>query len=125
MWLGDTKILENEIPFASGKGVGLANINALEAIAGKCNVVCVSKDRRNPQRSDDELKATNFIFYRTFDVENCTISDKMDKRVGGIKIKYVFNALVGSLDTRFFLYQSLRRSVRISLKEQSQVRFGD
>nr|XP_043618145.1 protein ANTI-SILENCING 1 [Erigeron canadensis]XP_043618152.1 protein ANTI-SILENCING 1 [Erigeron canadensis] len=90
-WLGETKTLENEILFASGEGVGLANMNPLEAIAGPCNVVCISKDNRNPQPSDDELKAADFIFYRTFDVQSCTILDKMDNAVGGIDIKYVFN----------------------------------
>nr|KAJ0200362.1 hypothetical protein LSAT_V11C600303370 [Lactuca sativa] len=91
-WLGDTKTLENEILFASGEGVGLTNISPLEAIAGKCNVVCVSKDSRNPQPSDEELKAADFIFYRTFDVESCTILDNMDEeKIGGIEIKHIFN----------------------------------
>ncbi|KAI3522460.1 hypothetical protein L1887_00241 [Cichorium endivia] len=90
-WLGDIKTLENEILFASGEGVGLANISPLEAIAGKCNVVCVSKDSRNPQPSDDQLKAADFVFHRTFDVESCTILDRMDEKVGGIEIKYIFN----------------------------------
>ncbi|CAI9289064.1 unnamed protein product [Lactuca saligna] len=91
-WVGDTKTLENEILFASGEGVGLTNISPLEAIAGKCNVVCVSKDPRNPQPSDEELKAADFIFYRTFDVESCTILDNMDEeKIGGIEIKHIFN----------------------------------
>ncbi|KAL7595245.1 hypothetical protein Lser_V15G27847 [Lactuca serriola] len=91
-WLGDTRTLENEILFASGEGVGLTNISPLEAIAGKCNVVCVSKDSRNPQPSDEELKAADFIFYRTFDVESCTILDNMDEeKIGGIEIKHIFN----------------------------------
>ncbi|CAH1451614.1 unnamed protein product [Lactuca virosa] len=90
-WLGDTKTLENEILFASGEGVGLTNISPLEAIAGKCNVVCVSKDSRNPQPSDEQLKAADFIFYRTFDVESCTILDNMDEKIGGIEIKHIFN----------------------------------
>lgn len=94
-WLGDTTTLENEIFFASGEGVGLANINPLEAIAGQCNVVCVSKDHRNPQPSDAELKAADFIFYRTFDVQSCGILDKMEEKVGGLEIEYIFNRKEG------------------------------
>ncbi|KVH89964.1 Bromo adjacent homology (BAH) domain-containing protein, partial [Cynara cardunculus var. scolymus] len=94
-WLGDTTTLENEIFFASGEGVGLANINPLEAIAGQCNVVCVSKDRRNPQPSDEELKVADFIFYRTFDVQSCSILDKMEEKVGGLGIEYIFNRKEG------------------------------
>ncbi|KAK9079802.1 hypothetical protein SSX86_001475 [Deinandra increscens subsp. villosa] len=90
-WLGETEILENEILFASGEGPGLADINPLEAIAGPCNVVCISKDSRNSQPSDEELKAADFIFYRTFDVGSCTIMDKMDDKVGGLEIEYIFN----------------------------------
>ncbi|KAI3687401.1 hypothetical protein L1987_81097 [Smallanthus sonchifolius] len=94
-WLGETKTIEKEIFLASGAGHGLANINPLEAIAGPCNVVCVSKDNRNLQPSDEELKAADFIFYRTFDVQSCTILDKMDDEVGGLEIKYIFNRKEG------------------------------
>ncbi|PWA82420.1 protein ANTI-SILENCING 1 [Artemisia annua] len=96
-WLGNTKTLENEILFASGEGHGLTNINSLESIAGACNVVCVSKDCRNPQPSAEELKAADFVFYRTFDVQSCTISDKMDDKVGDLEIKYVFNQKEGEI----------------------------
>ncbi|KAI3822057.1 hypothetical protein L1987_09638 [Smallanthus sonchifolius] len=94
-WLGETKTIENEIFLAAGGGHGLANINPLEAIAGPCNVVCVSKDNKNLQPSDEELKAADFIFYRTFDVQSCTILDKMDDEVGGLEIKYIFNRKEG------------------------------
>lgn len=56
-----------------------------ESIAGACNVVCVSKDYRNPQPSAEELNAADFVFYRTFDVQSCTISDKMDDKVGDLE----------------------------------------
>ncbi|XP_076895358.1 protein ANTI-SILENCING 1 [Bidens hawaiensis] len=96
-WLGETKTLENEVFFASGEGCGLANINPLEAIAGKCNVVCVSNDIRNPQPSDEEVKAADFIFHRLFNVESCTILENMDNtdKVGGLEIKYIFNRKEG------------------------------
>ncbi|XP_075095556.1 protein ANTI-SILENCING 1 isoform X2 [Nicotiana tabacum] len=89
---------ENEIFLASGEGTGLANVNPLEAIAGKCNVVCISEDNRNPQPSEEEVKTADFVFYRAFDVGKCSILDKMDDKVGGLDgmclsslVKYVFN----------------------------------
>ncbi|XP_074329050.1 protein ANTI-SILENCING 1-like [Apium graveolens] len=90
-WLGDVTVLENEIFLATGEGVGLANVNPLEAIAGKCNVVCTSKDSRNHQPSEEELQLADYIFYRTFDVGSCTILDKMDDKVGGTEVRFVFN----------------------------------
>ncbi|KAE9467805.1 hypothetical protein C3L33_00310, partial [Rhododendron williamsianum] len=46
----------------------------VEAICGKCNVVCTSKDKRNPQPSKEDLRMADYIFNRTFDVARCTIS---------------------------------------------------
>lgn len=89
--LKDVKVAENEVFPASGEGIGLANVNPLEAIAGKCNVVCISEDNRNPQPSDEEVKMGDYVFYRAFDVGNCTILDKMADKVGGLDVKYVFN----------------------------------
>ncbi|KAL0311995.1 UNVERIFIED_CONTAM: protein ANTI-SILENCING 1 [Sesamum radiatum] len=99
-YLRDAEVLRNELFFASGDGNGLANINPLEAIAGKCNVVCISTDSRNPQPSAEELQMADFVFYRIFDVKSCTISDQMDDTVGGLKVKCVFNRAesVGTLD---------------------------
>ncbi|KAL6524099.1 hypothetical protein OROMI_031194 [Orobanche minor] len=94
-YLRDEVLMENELLFASGDGSGLANINPLylnsEAIAGKCNVVCVSRDSRNPQPSAEELQMADYVFYRIFDVKRCSISDQMDDTVGGLEVKYVFN----------------------------------
>lgn len=89
--LKDVKVAENEVFLAYGEGTGLANVNPLEAIAGKCNVVCISEDNRNPQPSDEEVKMAGYVFYRAFDVGNCTILDKMGDKVGGLDVKYVFN----------------------------------
>lgn len=55
-----------------------------ETIAGKCDVVCISKDSRNPQPSDEELKRADFIFYRMFDVGQLMILDKIDEKIAGI-----------------------------------------
>ncbi|KAJ6406336.1 hypothetical protein OIU84_009958 [Salix udensis] len=90
-YLGDEKTPENELFLASGEGVGSTNVNPLEAIAGKCNVVCSSKDSRNPQSSDKELQEADFVFYRTFDVGNCRILDKIDDKIAGIEVKFLLN----------------------------------
>ncbi|XP_052203746.1 protein ANTI-SILENCING 1 [Diospyros lotus] len=90
-WLGDTVLLEKEVFLASGKGVGAENVNPLGAIAGKCNVICISKDSRNRQPSAQELHMADYVFYRTFDVEHCTISDRIDDKVAGLEVNFVFN----------------------------------
>ncbi|XP_057478472.1 protein ANTI-SILENCING 1-like isoform X2 [Actinidia eriantha] len=84
-YFGDEEALQNEIFLASGEGVGVANVNPLEAIAGKCNVICISRDSRNPQPSEQELEMADCIFYRTFDVKHHTISDRMDDKVAGLE----------------------------------------
>ncbi|KAL5783239.1 hypothetical protein ACOSP7_008268 [Xanthoceras sorbifolium] len=90
-FLGNDQTLENELFLACGEGVGLVNINPLEAIAGKCNVVCISKDSRNPQPSNEELQKSDFVFCRTFDVGHHQILDKMDEKVAGIEVKFLLN----------------------------------
>ncbi|XP_030946678.1 protein ANTI-SILENCING 1 [Quercus lobata] len=92
-FLGNEDSAENELFLASGEGVGLANVNPLEAISGKCNVVCTSKDSRNPQPSDEELQAADFIFCRAFDVGNHRILDKIEEKVAGIEVKFIFNRI--------------------------------
>ena len=64
-----------------------------EAIAGKCNVVCISKDSRNPQPTDEELQMADYVFRRTFDVGTCKIMDKMDDEIAGIDVKLLINKM--------------------------------
>ncbi|CAL5439952.1 unnamed protein product [Camellia sinensis] len=90
-WLQDVVPLKNEIFLASGEGKGLFNLNPPEAIVGKCNVVCTSKDNRNPQASEEELLMADYIFYRTFDVGSCTISHSFVDVIAGINVKHFFN----------------------------------
>ncbi|XP_068312291.1 protein ANTI-SILENCING 1-like [Pyrus communis] len=90
-FLGGEEILENELFLASGEGVGLANLNPLESIAGKCNVLCISKHKENPQPSDEELQMAEFVFHRTFDVGLQKIADKMEGIIAGIDVKFMFN----------------------------------
>ncbi|KAF5748240.1 hypothetical protein HS088_TW04G00192 [Tripterygium wilfordii] len=90
-YLGAEVPLDNELFLASGEGVGLANVNPLEAIAGKCNVVCISKDERNPPSSDEQVQLADFVFYRTFDVGLCEISDKIKENIAGIEVRFILN----------------------------------
>ncbi|GFP93937.1 hypothetical protein PHJA_001538000 [Phtheirospermum japonicum] len=90
-WLGDIKPLRREIFLACGHGKGLSNLAPLEAISGKCNVVCLSKLKRNPQPTEEELRMADYIFYRTFDVRKCTISEKFPCSIGGIEVDHFFN----------------------------------
>ncbi|KAK1282179.1 hypothetical protein QJS10_CPB22g00788 [Acorus calamus] len=68
--LKDNHPLEKEIFLATGEGKGLFNINPLT--------------QRNPQPSEEELKKADYIFYRTFDVGKCIISDKIGDNIAGI-----------------------------------------
>ncbi|XP_024630969.1 protein ANTI-SILENCING 1 isoform X5 [Medicago truncatula] len=80
------QIYYNELFFATGVGNGLTNINPVESIAGKCNVVCISKDARNPQPSDEAVQNADFVFYRYFDVGQRKIveEEEVDEKSVGI-----------------------------------------
>ncbi|MCI07463.1 bromo-adjacent-like (BAH) domain protein, partial [Trifolium medium] len=56
-----------------------------EAIAGKCNVVCISKDDRNPHPSDKDLPNADFVCYCFFDVGQLKILDKIDDKIAGVE----------------------------------------
>ncbi|KAK2974351.1 hypothetical protein RJ640_021207 [Escallonia rubra] len=90
-WLEDVELLENEIFLASGEGKGLLNHNPLEAICGKCNVVCISKDKRNPLASGEDIRMADYVFYRTFDVTNCRLSERFPDRIAGKEVENFFN----------------------------------
>ncbi|XP_034695972.1 protein ANTI-SILENCING 1-like isoform X5 [Vitis riparia] len=89
--LGDDVPHWNEIFLASGEGKGISNINALEALGGKCKVVCTSNDKRNPRVSQVELREADYMFYRTFDIGSLKISDNFADLIDGIKVEYFFN----------------------------------
>uniref|UniRef100_A0ACD5WUF3 Uncharacterized protein n=1 Tax=Avena sativa TaxID=4498 RepID=A0ACD5WUF3_AVESA len=84
-------VMEKEIFLASGDGTGLADINPLEALAGKCTVVCISKDERNRQPTPREQAVADYIFYRFFDVGNCTLSDQVPEKIGGLEVNDLLN----------------------------------
>lgn len=68
-----------------------------EVLVGKCNVICTSKDERNPQPSEEDIKMADYIFFRTFDVGNCAISDYIKDEVGGIEGILFLRSLFGML----------------------------
>ncbi|KAF8676058.1 hypothetical protein HU200_047563 [Digitaria exilis] len=84
-------VMEKEIFLASGDGIGLADINPLEAVAGKCNVLCTSKDERIRQPSPQELAMADYIFYRFFDVKHCTLSDQLPDKIVGLEVTILLN----------------------------------
>ncbi|VAH43841.1 unnamed protein product [Triticum turgidum subsp. durum] len=93
-------VAENEIFLASGDGTGLADINPLESIAGKCTVVCISKDERNRQPTPKEQTVADYIFYRFFDVGNCTLSEQVPEKIAGLEV----NALLNPKDEQVICY---------------------
>ncbi|KAL9250444.1 ANTI-SILENCING 1-like protein [Drosera capensis] len=66
-------------------------VSTQESIAGKCNVVCISRDKRNRQPSEHELMVADYIFYRTFDVDKLIISDKLGEKISSEKVTDLLN----------------------------------
>ncbi|KAG9455794.1 hypothetical protein H6P81_000302 [Aristolochia fimbriata] len=111
-WLGDIVPLQNEIFLAFGEGVGVYNLNPLEVLVGKCNVICTSKDMRNPQPSSEDLRMADFIFYRTFDVGTMSISEGIGNSIAGVEVRYFFNSVSDIMPV------SLNKSPRENGKER-------
>ncbi|KAI3978297.1 hypothetical protein MKX01_013095 [Papaver californicum] len=84
-------VLHNELFLGTGEGLGLTDINPLEAIVGKCNDICTSKDVKNPQPSEEEMKTADYVFYRTFNVNTFKISDKIDEKIATVKDTFIYN----------------------------------
>ncbi|XP_024026112.1 protein ANTI-SILENCING 1 [Morus notabilis] len=98
-FLGDVEPKWNELLLASGQGTGLSNVVHLEAVVAKCNVICTSKDTRNPRPSANELQRADYVFYRTFDVSKNSISEKFADEICGIKVELFFNRMKGQRST--------------------------
>ncbi|KAF3334926.1 BAH domain-containing protein [Carex littledalei] len=79
--LGSYQPSEKEVFLACGGNEvpGVADINPLDAIAGKCCVICTLKDERNPHPSQADIERADFVFSRLFDASRCTLSDVSDK----------------------------------------------
>ncbi|CAN0826272.1 Protein ANTI-SILENCING 1 [Linum grandiflorum] len=124
--------VNNELFLAAGEGKGLVNNNPLEAIAGKCNVICTSRDIRNPQPSKEQIIGADFVFSRCFDVGRCKILEKMDEKIGGIEVKFLFNregreapcGVLKSGSKRKEIVDLDRRSIGSSLRENPASTLG-
>ncbi|WCJ40634.1 nucleic acid binding [Euphorbia peplus] len=81
----------NELFLACGEGQGVSNFNFVDSIIGKCNVVCTSPDRRNPQPSEEQLGMADYIFRNCFDVGQLRITRKFPDNIHGIKVELFFN----------------------------------
>ncbi|XP_076924364.1 protein ANTI-SILENCING 1-like [Bidens hawaiensis] len=90
-WLQGACYLNNELFLALGEGNGVCNFNPVEAICGKCNAVCTSKDKRNPKASMEELKMSDYVFYRVFDVEKCRLSERFPDKIARTAVEHFFN----------------------------------
>lgn len=90
-YLGNYEPRWNEIFLASGRGPGVSNINLVEAIVGKCNVVCTSNDCRNLPASEADLRWADYFFCFHFDVEKLAILDVFPDMVNGVKVEHFFN----------------------------------
>ncbi|KAJ3670862.1 hypothetical protein LUZ60_008288 [Juncus effusus] len=92
-YLGDYRPLENEIFLACGTddADGVYDLNRLETVAGKCKVVCTSRDARNPQPSEEDIARADFVFSRVFDVETKTLSEILPEKIALRDIRLFFN----------------------------------
>nr|XP_025611086.1 protein ANTI-SILENCING 1 isoform X2 [Arachis hypogaea]XP_025673224.1 protein ANTI-SILENCING 1 isoform X2 [Arachis hypogaea] len=90
-FLGDYQPRWNELFLASGAGKGLSNVTPLESIIRKCNVVCTSRDKRNTEPSEIELKTADFFFNCAFDVGRRAILDNFPDVIDGIEVRSFFN----------------------------------
>lgn len=48
-------------------------------------MLCISKDERNRQPSPRELAMADYIFYRFFDVNSCTLSEQLPEKIAGVE----------------------------------------
>lgn len=70
-YLQSQMVRENskELFLAFGKGKGVSNENKLDCIERKCKVLCTSKDDRNIQPSEYDLKDAEYFFNKIYNVD--------------------------------------------------------
>ncbi|CAF2101213.1 unnamed protein product [Brassica napus] len=81
----------DELFLACGDDPGVYNINDVDTILGKCSVVCLSDDRRNPLPTRRELRDARYVFSRTFDTKRKIISADFADAIAGIRVEKFFN----------------------------------
>ncbi|KAH9615461.1 hypothetical protein KSS87_021376 [Heliosperma pusillum] len=86
-FLGDYRPSWKELFLASGKGTGLVNDIPLEAIIGKCNVICTSKDPRNALPVKSDVAKADYFFSYVFDVGARRLFDKLPDQIASTKVE--------------------------------------
>lgn len=81
-----------ELFLSCGKGKGVVNENKLDSIDRKCKVLCTSKDTRNKQPSEDNLRDADYFFYRIYNVDRMCLSN-VEAVVDKLGCDVVFNKL--------------------------------
>ncbi|CAH8327412.1 unnamed protein product [Eruca vesicaria subsp. sativa] len=81
----------DELFLACGDDPGVYNINDVDTILGKCSVVCLSDDQRNPPPGRRELRNARYFFSRTFDTKLKIISEDFADAIAGVKVQDFFN----------------------------------
>ncbi|VVA97748.1 unnamed protein product [Arabis nemorensis] len=92
-FLGGYEPQWDELFLACGDEEGVYNINNVDAIIGKCNVLCDSEDQRNPRPSRNDLRNANYVFSRTFDTKRRIISKHFPDGIAGIGVEKLFNKI--------------------------------
>ncbi|XP_074285224.1 protein ANTI-SILENCING 1-like isoform X2 [Silene latifolia] len=85
-FLKDARPSWKELFLASGEGKGLSNDIPLEAIIGKCNVICTSRDPRNVSRAKSDIAKADYFFSHVFDVGTMRLSDKLPDKIDSVKV---------------------------------------
>ncbi|KNA09223.1 hypothetical protein SOVF_155510 [Spinacia oleracea] len=116
-FLRDYRVSWNELFLASGGGVGVSNVIPLEAIIGKCNVVCTAKDRRNHWLESDLAKA-NYRISHIFDVGELRISEKFPDMIDKIKVENLFNWNQGKVKASVECRDGLGTGARLKVEEK-------
>ncbi|XP_019092228.1 PREDICTED: protein ANTI-SILENCING 1-like [Camelina sativa] len=83
-FLGGYEPKWNELFLACGDDKGVSNINDVDTIMGKCKIVCMSEDRRNPQPESSDLRRAKYVFSHTFDTRLKVLSNVFADAIAGI-----------------------------------------
>ncbi|KAK9666295.1 hypothetical protein RND81_14G175100 [Saponaria officinalis] len=93
-FLREYKPCWNELFLACGAGKGLSSFVPLEAIIGKCNVICTSKDRRVPLQSKSDIEKADYFFSHAFDVGTRKLLRNLPDTIDCIKVERLLNPLI-------------------------------
>ncbi|KAL9232045.1 hypothetical protein vseg_007193 [Gypsophila vaccaria] len=90
-FLGEYKPRWNELFLGCGSGKGLHTVIPLEAIIGKCNVICTLKDRRIMLPSNAATAKADYFFSHVFDVGTRKLSERLPDTIGSVTVERLLN----------------------------------